>query len=660
MGAMHNSLLLRFRNPQGPLETGGETKIAIYLSDELQHASVSLCVWAQNGRRVIPMLREAGFRSAWYHAILRATDTPGLMWYHFIIEQPGKAALFYGANHGCGALCEGDPPGYQITVYRKGFQTPRWFREGVMYQIFPDRFKKSGQNIQNAAYHRALGRDITLHNDWNEPPCHTPRAGQAHYTPTDFFGGDLAGIKSALPYLKALGVTCIYLNPVFESGSNHRYDTANYKKIDPLLGSEASLKALAAAAKRLGIRLMLDGVFSHTGADSVYFNKYGRYPGEGAYQTETSPYRSWYKFDEENAGYGIWWGFPELPEVNERNAGYEAFIITGKDSVIRHWAKAGATSWRLDVADELPDAFIKKLYANVKAIDAQGVVLGEVWEDASNKEAYGERRQYVYGDELDSVMNYPFRQAVLDYLLGAGTAQSLNFTLQCQRENYPKPFYYALMNMLSTHDSVRALTALGGAPGRDALSREAQADFQLTADMLQLAHKRFLIATAIQMAAPGVPGIYYGDEAGMTGMADPFNRGAYPWGREDKTLLAAVTAYAAARGGSAAMRGGFCRMGAIGNDIFVIARYTAGGRDAFLNKAGESAAILLCNRAEQPQRALFCPDDFMEGPDANVPLNPCGAWRDARTGKTYICGGIFDLELPPLSASLLIKRSGPE
>ena len=198
-----------------------------------------------------------------------------------------------------------------------------------------------------------------------------------------------------------------------------------------MLGGDEALSALVKAAKERGMRIMLDGVFSHTGADSVYFDKYSRYGEGGAYHLAQSPYRSWYDFNDRYPnGYRSWWGFPELPEVNEEDASYCAFVMGGEDSLLSRMAGKAVTSWRLDVADELPDAFITSLRGKLKALDADGVLLGEVWEDASNKVSYGEQRAYVLGNSLDSVMNYPFRAAVADFLLHKSDAYALNNALQ--------------------------------------------------------------------------------------------------------------------------------------------------------------------------------------------------------------------------------------
>ena len=292
-------------------------------------------------------------------------------------------------------------------------------------------------------------------------PDYLPVNGQRYYVPEDFFGGNLYGVKEKLPYLKSLGVGCIYLNPIFLSSTNHRYNTADYMTVDPMLGGDRALAELAAAAKEYGIRLMLDGVFSHTGSESVYFKE--------AQSNPHSPCRDWYDFTEYPDKYRCWWGFETLPEVKELTPSYMEFI----GGVMEKYAKMGITSWRLDVADELPDGFIEFLRKRLKSIDPDGVLLGEVWEEATNKHSMGGRRKYVDGHELDSVMDYPFRRLLMDFFLGRIDGEGLARGLLRLMENYPPQFYESLLNLMGSHDVVRAITALAGAPDRDSLTERA-------------------------------------------------------------------------------------------------------------------------------------------------------------------------------------------
>ena len=276
----------------------------------------------------------------------------------------------------------------------------------------------------------------------------------------DFFGGNIRGILEKLDYLQSLHVTVLYLNPIFRSFSNHRYDTGNFMEIDPTFGTEEEFARLVEECRKRGIRIMLDGVFNHTGDDSLYFNKYGRYPGVGAYQSKDSKYYAWYNFIHYPEKYSAWWGIDNLPAVNEECPSY-ADYITGENGVIRYWLKYSLGGFRLDVADELPDEFIEKIRQAVKAADPEAVVLGEVWEDASNKIAYSKRRKYFWGKELDSVMNYPLKDAIIQFIL-SGDTSLFRQTVAMLRDNYPKSVLDSLMNILGTHDTARILTALGG------------------------------------------------------------------------------------------------------------------------------------------------------------------------------------------------------
>jgi len=454
------------------------------------------------------------------------SDTSGLFEYHFEYDTPWGTSRIYHIGDGAGGIADsGDD--WQMTVYDRNFTTPEWLRGGIIYQIFPDRFYSSGEEKQN------VPKDRVLRSDRDGEPFWRPDAqGKVHNN--DYFGGDLKGIEQKLPYLKALGVTCIYLNPIFEAQSNHRYDTADYTKIDSLLGTTRNLEQLCSEAKRQGIRIILDGVFSHTGNDSKYFNQYGRYDTVGAYQSKDSKYFNWYKFNEWPDDYTSWWGIKILPEVQEENPDFIEYI-TGENGIARRWLCAGASGWRLDVADELPDEFLDEFRRAVKSEKEDALILGEVWEDASNKSSYGKRRRYLQGEQLDSVMNYPFADAVIDFVR-TGSAELFSSRVMSVVENYPKEVLDVLMNHISTHDTMRAITALAGesCAYRDRYWQSVQ---HLDCEQYKNGVLLMKMASAIQFTLPGVPSIYYGDEAGMQGYKDPFNRFCYPWGNENTELV---------------------------------------------------------------------------------------------------------------------------
>ena len=544
-------------------------------------------------------------------------EQPGLYFYRFFADTWSGTLPMSRGRGGEGEFRSGGPP-WQLTVFDPGFTTPEWLAGGVMYQIFPDRFCCSGQEKAG------VPADRKLHAAWGEQPDWAPDAG-GKITNRDYFGGDLRGIERKLPYLKSLGVTCLYLNPVFEAHSNHRYDTADYRKIDPLLGTEEDFRALCSAAAKLGVRVLLDGVFNHTGSDSVYFNREGRYPGPGACQSQASPYYPWYRFRTWPGDYDCWWNFPTLPTVNKRNPDFARFI-NGPDGVIRSWLRAGASGWRLDVADELPDSFLDGLRAAAKAEKPDALVLGEVWEDASNKTAYGKRRRYLLGGQLDSVMNYPFRSAVLGWLTGADAAAMMEKILSIV-ENYPPQVLRCLMNHIGTHDTERALTVLAGEPahGRGRLWQSGE---RLTAEQRARGLALMRLASLMQYTLPGVPCVYYGDEAGMEGYRDPFNRGCYPWGGEDAGLLAWYRMLGRLRAACGCLREGNFRPVLAGGDLMAYIR--AGEADALFCALNRGTAPLTVRAGQE-----WC---------GSVPL----------TGSAPDADGV--LTLPPLGCAALYRK----
>ncbi|MFY9174132.1 MAG: glycoside hydrolase family 13 protein [Peptococcia bacterium] len=461
---------------------------------------------------------------------------PGLLWYFFQIRKDGRN-YFYGNNSrakgGLGLLTEELPQAYQLTVYKEGNSVVgNWFIDGVVYHIFVDRFYNGNENglVSNPK------KGSLLHGQWNDTPVYL-RDKEGRIARWDFFGGNLAGVRKKLPYLRDLGVTTIYLSPIFLAPSNHKYDTADYLRIDPMFGDIEDFRELCRDAAQIGIYIILDGVFSHTGSDSVYFNKEGNYPEKGAYQSPDSPYYSWYRFSNYPHQYECWWGIDTMPNVNEMEPSYRDFILHNENSVIRYWMKEGARGWRLDVADELPAQFLRELYATVKEMDGEAVVIGEVWEDASNKVSYGEQRYYFAGDQLDGVTNYPFRRALLDFMLGQTGVLDLHYELMSLAENYPAANLAASLNILGSHDVPRVLTLLGLGNYIPQLTEEEWEHFRLSPEQRSLAKARLKLLSLFQFTSPGVPCIYYGDEVGLEGYRDPYNRGTYPWGQEDQELL---------------------------------------------------------------------------------------------------------------------------
>ena len=534
MNLYHDSRDETYRCPAGAQPCG--TSVRLFLQTDAPDAIVRF--WMDDHAYLYPRHPVSGG----FEYTVSLPEKPCILWYYFIC-----GGAYYGNARdnlgGPGEIYAHEPPSYQITVYDPAYETPAWMGDGVMMQIMPDRFFRGGK----------LPCRGKLHADWYEQP-ELSLSANGDNAANDFFGGDLLGIRQKLPYIASLGVTALYLNPVFLSPSNHKYDTSDYLQIDPAFGTEADLSALCAEGEKFGIRVILDGVFSHTGADSVYFNREHTFPGPGACDSKDSPYYSWYTFLHWPDKYRCWWGFDTLPNVDKTSRAFREFIIRGEDSVCAHWLRAGTSGWRLDVADELPMDFIAEFRARLKKENPQAALIGEVWEDPSRKVAYGALRSYCLGDTLDGVMNYPLRAAILGYLLGQISPADCARQILSLYENVPPAFARANMNLLGSHDKPRALSVLADA-GNMEPDRKYRHPVQLTPEQYALGRKRLIAAWNLVCALPGMPTIYYGDEAGLTGMADPYCRRTYPWGREDETLIAAYRAAALRRKNKVLTRG---------------------------------------------------------------------------------------------------------
>ncbi len=501
---IHNSREQAYRTPAGAQPYNTKITLRICTRGEDDVASVSLRLWVNNSEQLTPMIyRQEGI----WEAEITTPAACDHIWYYFIIYK-ADGCIYYGNNPaetgGSGKAYDNEPPSYQITVYDPAYKTPEWLQNATFYQIMTDRFFNGNKNKKPNVKPNAA--DIIIHSSTNEPIA-MERDEEGILKKNDFYGGNIKGIMAKLPHLKELGITALYLNPIFEAYSNHKYDTADYERIDPMFGDEDDLKKLCQKADELGMHIIIDGVFSHTGADSKYFNKYGRYDSIGAYQSSESPYRNWYSFREYPHDYVCWWGCKNLPNVNELEPTYGDYIM----SVIQKWQSAGISGWRLDVADELPVEFLKRLRSTVKESRSDAVVIGEVWEDASRKVTYGELRNYFSGRTLDGVMNYPFRDAIIAFINKEIDAGDFVEQIMTICENYPPQSLNCCLNSLSTHDTPRIVNLLGNA-------------------------NNVALATVLQAMLPGSPCIYYGDEVGMKGAEDPLNRAPHPWKDVNKTI----------------------------------------------------------------------------------------------------------------------------
>lgn len=449
----------------------------------------------------------------------------GIYWYTFVAEYKDCIAVFGRGKDGSAE--KDNMAAFQQTIYKKGWTAAEKFYGKIIYQIFPDRFFKSGK--QNLPERKKYAR---FKNE-NELPNYK-RENNGDLDTTDFFGGNLKGIEEKLDYIKSLGVGVIYLNPIFEAHSNHRYDTSDYSKIDPILGTEKDFISLCDKAGEKGIKIILDGVFSHTGDDSIYFNKYGNFDSVGAYQSQMSPYYNWYTFQSFPDEYSSWWGIKILPEVNETNPDYLEYIA-GENGILKKWLSFGASGFRLDVADELPDEFLESLYKRVKMTNSDAYVVGEVWEDATNKEGFGKRRKYLQGEQMDGVMNYVLKDAIIEYLLFE-KAERVSEAMSVLYENYPKPSLFCLMNIIGSHDTKRILSVLGGYNANDN-DFEGQAREKLSSESRKKAVKLLKLGYFLLTTLPGCPTIFYGDEAGTEGLRDPLNRKYFDWKNIDNEIF---------------------------------------------------------------------------------------------------------------------------
>lgn len=568
-------------------------------------------------------------------------EEKGVYGYKFIAKDQNATAE-YGEDAtqgGTGQAFDQNAGLFQLTVFEPGYQTPDWMKEAVVYQIFPDRFYNGDTtNDDNKEY--ARGTEPIEDRTWEQLPDNPRLEGTENYNgdgiwSNDFFGGDVEGIQDKLDYIESLGVNTLYLNPIAHAASNHKYDATDYKSIDPMFGTPEEFQAFTEELANRDMHLILDGVFNHVGDDSIYFDRYGKYETVGAYEywskiydlmnqeglseeeakTQAreffeadgqtfSPYgfHNWFAIENEKVNVGTenehykytgWWGFDSLPEIESipgdtvsynselNNEKFANYIMYDEDSASKSWIQKGGSGWRLDVANEVDPEFWRKFREELKATSFAGtgetlkegekpLILGEIWDDAS---------KYFLGDQYDSVMNYRFRGAVESFLKN-GNASSAEQSLMAVKEDYPSEAYYALMNLMGSHDTPRAIFLLGG--GTESAER---AEFD-SSYSYELGKQRLKLAAIFQMGYPGAPTIYYGDEAGVTGSKDPDDRRTYPWGDEDQEL---VTHYQ----NVGEVRTNYADLLAYGDLNHV---YADGDVMAYTRTNGEQAGLIVVNR----------------------------------------------------------------
>ena len=562
MGQIHyNAWQLEFKQPFGALQAGNNVQFSVRV-DCQSVTQVAVGVTKLDENTVFYPLIQDENEPGRYTGEIKIT-TSGLYHYYFRVRRENDTALYLGHLHGGTGkettdISKVEP--FQLTCYDRQVPRPEWYRNAVFYQIFPDRFANGnphgeidGKKPNTFLYATIADRPMYIYDENHK------------IARWDFYGGNLRGIIAKLPYLKRLGVTALYLNPIFEASSNHRYDTNDYLKIDPMLGTEEDFKMLVTMLHENDMHLILDGVFNHVGKNSRYFNA-GHLYGEqtGAANDKNSSYYEWFNFKHYPDQYDCWWGVEDLPTVNKDNPSYQQFIYGERGSVLTKWNDLGIDGWRLDVADELPDDFLRAIRRNLDRYDDR-ILIGEVWEDASSKVSYGHRRRpYVSGDNLYGTMNYPLRQWVINFLQGHGELVKVGEDLLTLVENYPRNFLLDCLNNLGTHDTERILTVLNQ-----------------SVPMVK-------IAFALLFNLPGIPCVYYGDEAGVEGGKDPDNRRYFPWGRENTELQKTVHYWADIRQECEALKEGQTGVMVAGNEVLGLIRYTA-----------DSATLLLVNRENQ-------------------------------------------------------------
>ncbi|MGD9567694.1 MAG: glycoside hydrolase family 13 protein [Sedimentibacter sp.] len=497
-----------YRSPQGGIEENKLITLKIYVKKSITQPKLKIekrYDYSSQLYKEIPMKWINAEKSYDLYTADFSINKAGHYFFSFILDENNQSNL------------------YELLIYKENFTTPEWIKGGIIYHIFVDRFYR--EKILKKS------EDIVIRNDWGGIPNFLPIDGEIKNN--DFFGGNLEGITKKLPYLAGFGVTAIYLSPIFEAYSNHKYDVGDYFSIDPMFGDEYTFNELCKKAASYGMNIILDGVFNHTGIISRYFNKNGYYKSIGAYQSKESPYYDWYLFNHWNEDYVSWWGIKTLPTINKESTDYIEFI-TGNQGVLNYWQKRGVRGWRLDVADELPNEFLEKIRCAVKSQDNEAFIVGEVWEDASNKFSYGKLKEYFCGSQLDSVTNYPLKNAIIEYVK-TKDCSLLNQTINYIIEKYPPQTVNCMMNILGTHDTARILTVLGSS--KTPQSKSEKSIYKLSLKELKKGIKLLKIASLLQFTLPGVPCIYYGDEAGIEGFEDPFNRACFPWGNENLEIL---------------------------------------------------------------------------------------------------------------------------
>ena len=671
----HDSRDDLYRAPTGAVPAGTDVRVRLRAgAGDLSGAQLRLADRLSGESWALPMARVASdpdggdFGYDYWEGIVETGRTPRIIDYS-IVAQDGQSSRVLSDDRagdgGTGRIGRSgvvDDP-WQITAYDPEFQTPAWAPGSVVYQIFPDRYRNAdpSNDPSPAATPGTEGAEVYRHGEVHGFPIITkawdelPEAYCRDYRPEpcdeqaynrDFFGGDLAGVIEGLDGLVDLGVTVLYLNPIFAAPSNHRYDTSDYFYVDPDLGTAGEFASLIEAADARGIRVVLDGVFNHVSADSPWFDRFRNYEAVGACESADSPYRDWFNFRPPGPGqpepcapteaggedtyYVSWWNFDSIPELNEIDEVNELFV--GEDGVVQTWIDRGTAGWRLDVADSMSHEFQAMIRDAAKVADPEAIVIAEQWHDST---------PWLLGDQADSTMNYRFRRAVISLINGAtpdpdGSLEALGprgfaSAMAGVREDYPEPAYQALMNLVDSHDTARILWTLTPGEDNDTAKTDPQA--------LAAGKAAQRLVAAIQLTFPGMASIYYGDEVGLTGFDDPDDRRPYPWGAEDLELREWYRSLAQLRASHQAVREG---------DLEFLLADDGAGTLAYLRRSPDAAAVVALNLSDRV-RTLEIPVAGRVA-DGTVLVDALGS-----APATAPAGGLLTLSLEGRSVAVLVS-----
>lgn len=699
-GLKHDSRDSLYRTPGGAVSAGTPVKIRLRTyHNDVTGVTLRMYDVNSNAQRFVPMSVAAsdvscfgpapdGYACDYWEATLNEAQ-PNNLWYRFIVTD-GADTDYYADNTsaldgGLGAVTDDAVDNsYALMFFTAGFSAPAWAKNAVIYQIFPDRFR-NGRSNNDARTGDLRYDDPVLRLPWGTLPegyCRNYAdaatncpwrfdANPPAWSPTkegprgrDYMGGDLRGVDQQLEYLQSLGINTIYFNPIFDAGSNHSYDTQDYYKIDPYFGTQKDWENLVKHAERRGIRIVLDGVFNHLSSDSPFFDRYKRYPTVGACESVSSPYRDWFYFRPDPNGpcagpngtktnYDGWFGFDSIPVLNKSNPQVLQYFVTGNNSVSRYWLKEGAGGWRMDVSGDpsFPDGYWETFRSVTKSTKPDALLISETWQKDSTL------LRMLRGDRLDTTMNYRLRDAVIG-LLAPGPFDSKGFAdsgrvispsefaarLESIREDYPDAAYYALMNLLDSHDTERLLWTL--TPGA-----ETRADKEFNAGNVAAGKQALQLASLIQFTVPGAPTVYYGDEVGLTGDDDPDDRRAYPWtgqnGKPDMTLFAHYQKLAELRRTTPALTNG---------DFKVLATDDATGVVAYGRKAGDQAVVVIINRGDAASIGAIPVAGYLPN---GVTLNQAYLVGSG-DGSATVTNGELPGSIGPKSALVLVTAAGSD